>query len=73
MYLSSITSSVFAEDFLFGTMTYGLGCSPCFVFCNFLDCALDFDQVDILVAELYDAGENGLDFGELVFVARYEV
>jgi len=56
LYLSSITLSVLAEDFLFGITTYGLGCSPCFVFCDFLNCALDFDQIDILVAELDDTG-----------------
>jgi len=73
LYLSSITLSVLVEDFLFGITTYGLGCSQCFVFCDFLNCALDFDQIDILVAELDYAGEDGLDFGELVFVSRYEV
>jgi hypothetical protein len=34
---------------------------------------LDLDYVDILAPQLDDAGEDGLDFGELVFVARYEV
>lgn len=53
--------------------TYSLRSSPAFIFRDFLDSALDFDQVERLGAQLYHAGEDRLDFCELVLVARDEV
>ena len=53
--------------------TYCFCCSSCLVQCDFFDCALDLDEVDILVAQLDDAFQDSLDFGELVLVARDEV
>jgi hypothetical protein len=43
--------------------TYSFGGSSGFVCCYFFHRALDFNQVDVLVAQLDNAGENGLDLG----------
>lgn len=53
--------------------TYCFGGSSCFVQCDFFDCALDLDEVDILVSQLNDAFENGLDFGEFVLISGDEI
>lgn len=34
---------------------------------------MDLDEVDVLVAQLDDAGEDGLNFGEFVLVASDKV
>jgi len=34
---------------------------------------LDFNKIDILIAQLNDAFQYGLDFGKFVLVAGYEV
>jgi hypothetical protein len=41
--------------------TYNFGSSSRLVCCDFFDCALDLDEVDIFVAELDHALEYGLD------------
>jgi hypothetical protein len=43
--------------------TYGFGGPSRFVGSHVFDCALDFDEVDVLVAEGDYAVENGLDLG----------
>lgn len=53
--------------------TYGFCGSSCLICCDFFDCALDLDQVDVLVPQLDHAVEDGLNFGELVLVAGDEV
>jgi hypothetical protein len=53
--------------------TYSFSSSSRFVSGDFLDCALDLDQVDVLVPQLDYALEDGLDFGEFVLVACDEV
>jgi hypothetical protein len=46
-----------------GIGTYSFSGPSCFVRCHVFDCALDFDEVDVLVAEGDYAVENGLDLG----------
>jgi hypothetical protein len=53
--------------------TYGFGSASRFVGSDFFYCALDLDEVDVFVAELDDASEDGLNFGEFVLVTRDEV
>jgi hypothetical protein len=43
------------------TSTYCFCCSSALVCCDFLDCALDLYEVDILVPQLDYSFENGLD------------
>jgi hypothetical protein len=41
--------------------TYGFSSSSCFVGSDVFNCALDLDQVNVFVAQLDYAGEDGLD------------
>lgn len=55
------------------SIAYLLSCSSTLVPRDFLDGTLDLDQVDILIPQLDDAGENGLNLCELVLVAGNKV
>jgi hypothetical protein len=45
------------------TEAYDLSGASGFVGSYFFDGALDFDEVDVLVAQFDDVGEDGLDLG----------
>ena len=54
-------------------LTYCLGGSPRLVCRHLLDCALDLNEVDILVAQFNDAFQDGLHLGKFVLVSGDEV